>query len=84
MSTIHLNMLLVILPGDGYYAHGPRSKGLTPRRPLDDLLAHRCSTVRSGFDPLAKLSSQVTPILLSLAVFGRQLQVKASRRPMLS
>jgi hypothetical protein len=24
MSTIHLNMLLAILPGDGYYEHGPR------------------------------------------------------------
>ena len=31
MSTIHLNMLLAILPGDGYSAHGPRPD--LPRRP---------------------------------------------------
>ena len=31
MSTIHLNMLLAILPGDGYSAHSPRPD--LPRRP---------------------------------------------------
>jgi hypothetical protein len=31
MSTIHINMLLAILPGDGYSAHSPRLD--LPRRP---------------------------------------------------
>ena len=31
ISTIHLNMLLAILPGDGYSAHSPRPD--LPRRP---------------------------------------------------